>query len=233
MLRLLGAEFLSWAKRSECRKYYRPRCWSAYGSVIRNDGNGATEGNATSGDTIATQGCGVEDGGLLQSSPSSSSSTKRTGNSRGINLGNGVKKPFQALSLGSLADSPVEVLVGITPRAKESLQIFHIQTVRDLANWKFARWAEAIVVMRDAEGEKRPSGAVMNIDGALDREHEHRSLAQLCRLGIDALQGISPDKRRAVGRYMGSVEKLGTWKPILLARAICTLADTERTPTEE
>jgi hypothetical protein len=75
-----------------------------------------------------------------------------------MNLNKVVDKPYWNKSLVEIANAPVSALQGIsTNDAKLLKQAFDIETVRDLANLRFIKWATAIVTLADelaAEEEK-------------------------------------------------------------------------------
>jgi hypothetical protein len=69
-----------------------------------------------------------------------------------MNINNALDKAWETKPLKEIADAPVDVLQGISERTGAMLKdVFHIKTVRDLASWKYARWARAIVDLADTE----------------------------------------------------------------------------------
>jgi len=69
-----------------------------------------------------------------------------------ININKAVDKDFADASLKEIADAPVSSLKGLSDEHGKILaEKFHIKTVRDLAKWKFAAWAQAIVHLADTE----------------------------------------------------------------------------------
>ena len=69
-----------------------------------------------------------------------------------MNLNKALDKAYEGKSLKELADAPVDALAGVSEAdAKLLLEAFKVKTVRDLANLKYVKWAQAIVTL--AEGQ--------------------------------------------------------------------------------
>lgn len=67
-------------------------------------------------------------------------------------------------SFHELVDKPVHTLQGLPVSQEESLSALGIHTIGDLASYKYAQWAEAVVTLADYEDEgKRKEGSTMNI----------------------------------------------------------------------
>ena len=61
-------------------------------------------------------------------------------------------KEWETKPLKEIPDAPVAVLQGLSENDAKLLQeAFHVQTVRDLANLKFVKWAQAIVTLAETE----------------------------------------------------------------------------------
>ncbi|MBO0767466.1 MAG: hypothetical protein J2O48_02150 [Solirubrobacterales bacterium] len=59
-------------------------------------------------------------------------------------------KAYETKEFSELADAPVDALQGVSAGDAEHLQAaFNIKTVRDLAESKYVRWAQAIVALAD------------------------------------------------------------------------------------
>ena len=57
-----------------------------------------------------------------------------------------VDKAFEQMNFEELADAPVDALQGVSKGDAELLQkAFNIKTIRDMAESKYFRWAQAIV----------------------------------------------------------------------------------------
>mmetsp|Transcript_9737 Transcript_9737/g.25966 ORF Transcript_9737/g.25966 Transcript_9737/m.25966 type:complete len:187 (+) Transcript_9737:69-629(+) len=134
-----------------------------------------------------------------------------------------------------LADAPASAIQGLGSNASEVLAALGVDTVRDLAEYKYACWAQAIVTLAEFEVEgKRPEGCALNADQAVTQEYEEMSLKEMCALPIDALQGLADDAKEQLKKiHIDTIEKLGTWKYIKTAQAIVALADREQTLSPE
>lgn len=63
-----------------------------------------------------------------------------------MNIDKAVDAAYQNKSLKELADAPVDALQGVSAKDGQLLkEAFNVKTVRDLANLKYVRWAQAIV----------------------------------------------------------------------------------------
>ena len=68
-----------------------------------------------------------------------------------MNINNAVDKDYEDKSLNELADAPI-ALQGVSDRQAQLLQdAFRIKTIRQLANLKYVRWAQAIVSLAATE----------------------------------------------------------------------------------
>jgi hypothetical protein len=68
-----------------------------------------------------------------------------------INLNKALDKAYEGKSLKELCDMPLAGFAGLTEESAKGLERFGLKTVRDLAEWKFAHWAQAIVALAKAE----------------------------------------------------------------------------------
>lgn len=69
-----------------------------------------------------------------------------------MNLNKALDKAYESKSLKEIADAPVDALAGVSENdAKLLLEAFKVKTVRDLANLKYVKWAQAIVTLADTE----------------------------------------------------------------------------------
>lgn len=69
-----------------------------------------------------------------------------------MNINNAVDKDYEDKSLTELADAPIAALQGVSDRQAQLLQdAFRIKTIRQLANLKYVRWAQAIVSLAATE----------------------------------------------------------------------------------
>jgi hypothetical protein len=71
-----------------------------------------------------------------------------------MNINKVVDKKYELKTFKEIADSPVDALQGVSSGDAELLQkAFYVKTVRDLANLKYVRWAQAIVSLADSAEE--------------------------------------------------------------------------------
>ncbi len=69
-----------------------------------------------------------------------------------MNINNALDKAYESKSLKEVADAPIAALQGVSDRQAALLQeAFRIKTIRDLANLKYVRWAQAIVALANTE----------------------------------------------------------------------------------
>jgi len=71
-----------------------------------------------------------------------------------MNISKVVDKGYQGKSFREIADAPLSALQGISAKdAKLLKQVFDIDTVRDLANLRYVKWASALVTLAEDEVE--------------------------------------------------------------------------------
>ncbi|XDD41696.1 hypothetical protein AB3N58_10275 [Leptospira sp. WS60.C2] len=69
-----------------------------------------------------------------------------------MNINKAVDKAYETKSLKEIADSPVSAIQGLSEGdADLLLKAFNVKTIRDLANLKYVKWAQAIVTLSDTE----------------------------------------------------------------------------------
>ncbi|KIZ01039.1 hypothetical protein MNEG_6924 [Monoraphidium neglectum] len=69
----------------------------------------------------------------------------------GANINSGVDKAFENYSFQELLDAPPSALQGLAQWSDTTLAQLRIKTIKDLAQWKFARWAEALTIAAEFE----------------------------------------------------------------------------------
>jgi len=111
-----------------------------------------------------------------------------------MNVSEAVMKADEGKHLVALADAGVESLQGIGPRATDVLAQMGTKTVRELARYKFFLMARALATLAETEtAGGRLAGSVMNVDQAVDKAWEPKSLAEIVVAPTSSLQGISDD----------------------------------------
>lgn len=69
-----------------------------------------------------------------------------------MNINKALDKAYETKSLKEIADAPIDALEGVSTTDAELLQkAFNVKTIRDLANLKYVKWAQAIVALADTE----------------------------------------------------------------------------------
>ena len=69
-----------------------------------------------------------------------------------MNINKALDKAYEGKSLKEIAEAPVDALQGVSQNDAVKLkEAFGVDTVRELANLKYVRWAQAIVSLVDAE----------------------------------------------------------------------------------
>eukprot|EP00977_Amphora_coffeiformis_P008309 scaffold1878_cov170-Amphora_coffeaeformis.AAC.22 len=123
----------------------------------------------------------------------------------------------------------VTTLQGIGPKHQEQLYELRIQTVADLANFKYFHLAKAITVLAEQEEDDgRHSDAQMNIDKGVDKAYENKSFRDIAKAPVSALQGLT-DEAGETFKQLGvkTVEDLGRFKFCSWAEAMQTAAKFE------
>lgn len=153
----------------------------------------------------------------------------KTGPKFRMNINNAVDKEFEESSFAEIAAAPPSALQGIAAKGREVLKKFKIKTVRDLGTWKYYRVAKAIAGLAALEQEgKRAEASIMNINQALDKKYEPKSLRDILRLPPSALQGLAPWADEALAQlHVTTIAKLGEWKFARWAEWIVELAEFE------
>mmetsp|Transcript_904 Transcript_904/g.1124 ORF Transcript_904/g.1124 Transcript_904/m.1124 type:complete len:148 (+) Transcript_904:699-1142(+) len=104
-----------------------------------------------------------------------------------------------------------------------------LRSISDLGNWKYFKWASAMVTLAEREVEgKRVGGSKMNVNKGLIKEHEEKCFKNILKLRPSALQGLGKhcDKELAAF-HIYTIEDLGTWRYAKWASAITVCAGLE------
>eukprot|EP00933_Yihiella_yeosuensis_P035159 TRINITY_DN28635_c0_g1_i2.p1 TRINITY_DN28635_c0_g1~~TRINITY_DN28635_c0_g1_i2.p1 ORF type:complete len:272 (-),score=87.32 TRINITY_DN28635_c0_g1_i2:48-863(-) len=153
----------------------------------------------------------------------------KIGEGYSLNINSAVDKAFEHSSLAEIADAPTSALQGIAERGREILKKFKVHTVRDLGTWKFYRIAKAINGLAALEqAGKRSEGAALNLNKALDKKHEKKSLSDITKLPPSALQGLAPWADEELAKInVKTIAALGDWKFAKWSEWIAELAGHE------
>uniref|UniRef100_A0A7S2I8K3 Uncharacterized protein n=1 Tax=Alexandrium andersonii TaxID=327968 RepID=A0A7S2I8K3_9DINO len=146
-----------------------------------------------------------------------------------MDLNNMLDKDAEACSLHSIVGKPVSVLQGLAALGTEALSARKVVTVQDLARWKFFKLARGLLACEATkDAGRRAEAADMNINKALDKAWESKSVAEILDAPVSALQGLTPDDdARFAKLHVKSIRDLGSWKYARWAEAICDLAEFE------
>jgi hypothetical protein len=69
-----------------------------------------------------------------------------------MNINKALDKAFETKSFKELVNAPLSALQGLSDNDQKLLhEAFGIHTIKDLANLKFVKWAQAIVALADTE----------------------------------------------------------------------------------
>lgn len=71
-----------------------------------------------------------------------------------MNLDHALDKEHETKSLKEILELPVSALEGLTTKADETLADLGVKTIADLADFKYAAWAQAIVTLAPYEETK-------------------------------------------------------------------------------
>lgn len=111
----------------------------------------------------------VEEPATKKSKGADGEAVEKTGwESYTMNVAEAVMSDVEGMHLAAIVDGPVSGIQGIGPVATKVAEVLGIDTVRELATFKFFKLARAITCLQPTEVEgKRPAASVMNIDTAV------------------------------------------------------------------
>ena len=117
-----------------------------------------------------------------------------------LNVSEALMKADEAKHFTDIKDAHVSTLQGIGEVAAEVAEEMGVSTVSELAAYKYFHMARSIKTLAETETEGgRLEGSVMNIDNAVDKEWEAKSLKEIVDAPVDALQGISEGAAKLLG----------------------------------
>ena len=111
-----------------------------------------------------------------------------------LNCAKALKKAVETHSFKALAKEDVSVLQGIGPERLHALHAMGIKTIEDLAKYKYYHMARSIVALAATEEAPRLPGSTMNINNALQKDHECKTFGELVDAPVASLQGLSVEK---------------------------------------
>ncbi|CAE7204223.1 ANKEF1 [Symbiodinium natans] len=148
-----------------------------------------------------------------------------------LNINSAVDKEYEGSSLTDIVAAPTSALQGVGPKGRDVLKKFKLHTIGDLASWKFYRISKSILGLSTLEQKgKREEGAALNINKAMDKKHECKSLAEILELPPSALQGLAGWADPELAKVgVTTIAKLGDWKYAKWSEWISELAKFENT----
>jgi nucleotidyltransferase/DNA polymerase involved in DNA repair len=168
---------------------------------------------------------------LSSSSSTTTTTSESTDPSTGrpqhqLNIGKALKKPDERQSFKSLTQLSVETLQGIGPKHAEELHSLNLNTIEQLAEFKFFKLARSIATLAKVEVEGgRLENTLMNLDKGVDKAFEQKPLKELVDQPVHILQGISPRAGETLASLgVKTVKDLATFKYCEWAEAIVVAA---------
>jgi hypothetical protein len=158
--------------------------------------------------------------------------TNATGDSDGytLNISGAVDKAHEGKSFAEIAKLPPGALQGLKEdKADALLAKLGVKSVAQLGKWKHFKTARALLSLSKRESDDgRPQGSRANVNRAVDKAYERKSLREIAAAPPSALQGLTPEDDETL-KALGvkSVGDLGKWKYAVWADAIATLAQFE------
>jgi nucleotidyltransferase/DNA polymerase involved in DNA repair len=111
-----------------------------------------------------------------------------------LNTSEALMKADEGRHFVTVIKDDVATLQGIGPLATKVLDALGIQTIEQLAKYKYFLMARAIKTLAETETKGgRPTESVMNVDKAVDKEWEAKTLTEMCDAPTEALEGIAKD----------------------------------------
>jgi hypothetical protein len=150
-----------------------------------------------------------------------------------FNVNKALDKAHETKTFNEILDLPPSALQGLAESADAKLAKMKIHTIRDLGNWKFYKISRAIVALAatEEEGKRDPAGNA-NLNHALDKAYEVKSLAEIVEAPISALSGLAEWVDEEVHSFrpaIKSISDLAVWQYCQWAEAIIILAEFENT----
>ena len=121
----------------------------------------------------------------------------------------------------------VQDLQGIGPHAEKVMHALHIDSVEQLAKYKYFLLARALATLAETEVDgKRPSNSVMNVDKALDHEYESKSFKEICAAPVSALEGLTDAAADLLKElHVHTIAELAEFKYCRWAEAVVLLGE--------
>lgn len=150
------------------------------------------------------------------------------------NAANALMKADEGDHFASILKAPVSTLQGIGQMKEAVSKALGIETVEELAKYKFYLIAKALKTMASVEEKDgRLPGSVMNVDEAVDKSSEAKTFTEMVESPISILQGLTTEADELFASMgVKTVGELAEWKYAKWAEAFLELSNYEFTKTE-
>ena len=151
-----------------------------------------------------------------------------------LNISTAIMKDDEGKHFTDLVTAEVSTMQGIGPKATEVAAELKLNTIEDLAHYKYFKWARAIATLAETEVEgDRPDGSMMNINKMVDKIYERKSLKEIVEAPVAALQGVSDAAGSLLAElHVHTVGDLAAFKYCRYAEAIVQAAQYEDVGTD-
>jgi len=111
-----------------------------------------------------------------------------------LNISEALMKKDEGRHLTDVSDDDIITLQGIGSMSSNVLKSLGVKTIRQLATYKYFLLSRALKTLAETETrDDRPVKSVMNIDKAVIKEWESKSLTDICNAPTESLEGITTD----------------------------------------
>ena len=148
-----------------------------------------------------------------------------------MNTNEALVKEYETTALSKIPGLPPHALQGLSTKIGDKmLAHFKLHTIEALSKWRFFLMARAIVTLAETEQDgRRDPVSMQNINGALDKEWEKKTLKEIVDAPVHALQGLADwadGDLKAL--HIHTVKDLATNKFFRWAEAFTVLAPLSR-----
>jgi len=150
-----------------------------------------------------------------------------------MNVSEALVKEVEGQQFQELVNAEVSALKGIGPFSTGVLDALGIRTICELAKYKFFLIARAIQTLSATETKGgRLKGSRINVDNAVDKEYETKTLKEMCEAPVEALDGIGSQACELLETLgVRTVSDLAEFKYCRWAEAIVHAAEFGETKT--
>jgi hypothetical protein len=150
-----------------------------------------------------------------------------------LNISEAIMKADEGKHFADIVDADVATLQGIGPFSARVLSALGVQTIKELATYKYFLMARALKTLAETETSGgRPEGSLMNVDNAVDKAYEAQSLTAISEAPTEAIEGIAKDACELLESLgVKSIGDLAGFKYCRWAEAIVQAAEYEEMST--